>query len=325
MGKKNLAQIAERSGVSKSTVSRVLNNCPGVDGELREAVINAVRSEYAATAQTETPAEICMILPDNPKFFWDRIRDALKENTQGLRIRTYVYSSLEKSEVLCDYFERIEHSDVKAIVFVGHAEGEAHACLTGLAQSRFLIRLCEYEPMTNAFFVGADAYDDGVRLGKALLQSKSSEDRGCVVVVGQRRGYNCRLREQGFLSAVKDATRVVSIEAPDDLKLWPSQLARALSAIPDRISCVFCSDGMTASSCEGIRKLHYATPIRYFGFEDPPSAKRFWESGDIGALMVQDPAAQTRVALSLCKTYLEKHVYPDQKMIYVPSVLKKQL
>ena len=322
MSKANLEEIAKRSGVSKSTVSRVLNNCPGVDGDLREAVIEAVRADYVATAKTEMPADVCIILPDNPKYFWNRINAFLSQNSMGLRIRTYVYSSLTETAVLCDYFERIEQSNIKAVIFAGYAEGEARERLTRLASTRLLIRLCEYDPIPNAFFVGANAYEDGKRLGELLVQRAQKVPARGVVLIRRGEPYNCRLREQGFLEAVGESLCVEQVEAPKDFRLWSSHLARALSGIAERFDYVFCSDGVTVPSCEAIRKLRLGRRIGYFGFEAPQSAEPYLESGEICALIVQDPAEQTRVALSLCKKYLEQHLYPDRKMTYISSKLK---
>ena len=322
MSKTNLEEIARRSGVSKSTVSRVLNNCPGVDGELREAVIAAVRDDYAATAKNESPADVCVVLPDNPKFFWHRINETLSSCEEGLRIRTYVYSSLSKASVLCDYFERIEQSNVKAVIFAGYAEGEARARMEHLADTRLLIRLCEYDPMPNAFFVGANAYEDGRLLGERLVRQAQDAHRRGVALIERGDSYNCRLREQGFLEAVGDRLHVERVAAPKDFRLWSSHLARALSGIVDRFDYVFCSEGVTVPSCGAIRKLRLGRRIGYFGFESPPSAEPYLESGEICALMVQDPAEQARVALSLCKKYLEQHLYPDRKMTYISSKLK---
>lgn len=323
MKKKSLEQLARQSGVSKSTVSRVLNNCPGVDGELREAVIAAAREDYAAAAGGESPADVCVILPDNPKFFWGQARDALRDTAHGLDVRVYVYSSLSKNEVLCDYFERIERSNVKAIVFAGYAEGEARLRLERLASTRLLICLCEYDHILNSFFVGANAYDDGAQLGRSLLRLLDTSGKRTVAIVGKQSSYNCRLRELGFTDTVRDRVGMLRIEPPAEMRLWSSYLARALSEVADRIDFVFCSDGMTVPCCEGIRKLKLKRPIPYFGFEDPPTAAPYWDCGAVGALMVQMPGAQISYALSLCRIYLKEHTYPSQKMLYVPSKLRE--
>ena len=323
MKNKNLAQIAQRSGVSKSTVSRVLNNCPGVDGQLREAVIGELREDYAATAKVEAPADVCMILPDNPKFFWGRARDAANAFETRFRIRTYVYSSLSRGEVLNDYFDRIEQSNIRAVIFVGLMDPDIQQRLERLAQTRLLIQLCEYTPIANSFFVGSNAYLDGERLGRELLARVGKNDPRRVVVVGGHDNYNCRLREEGFLHAVKGEISVAQVDAPSEFSLWSSHFARALSGVSGEIGFVFCPDGMTAQSCEGLRKLKSPSPIGYFGFEDPPAAKKYWERGDVCALVVQDLFRQTQTALRLCETYLCAHLYPDQKMIYIDSELRK--
>ena len=75
----NIIDVAKLAGVSKSTVSRVLNNNGYVDNETRKAIVNAIAelnytpSSFAQNIRTRKSKTIAMMLPDASNTFYTEL------------------------------------------------------------------------------------------------------------------------------------------------------------------------------------------------------------------------------------------------------------
>ena len=74
MKNSELEIISELTGSSKSTVSKALNHCFGVDGAMRERIITAARGQGIVS---ERSCSVYAILPDSPVGFWDYVSNRL--------------------------------------------------------------------------------------------------------------------------------------------------------------------------------------------------------------------------------------------------------
>ena len=67
MKKRDLSDLAQKTNVSKATISRALNHCPGVDHETRRRVLEAA----GPLSPSSSEDDMVMILPDTPRYFWN--------------------------------------------------------------------------------------------------------------------------------------------------------------------------------------------------------------------------------------------------------------
>ena len=170
MSKQSIAEISQKSGKSASTVSKVLRNCPGVDYETRQAVRLALGEDapYERSRSRGDRGGICVILPDNPKFFWKRALSALEGKEGTVKIYSAIYRDREDREVARCLSEAIEEG-VSAIILAACPGESVRRELLRLSQKMLVIQLCEYTPIPNSFFVGSDFYEDGRALAASLV------------------------------------------------------------------------------------------------------------------------------------------------------------
>ena len=64
MKKHDLTDLVQKTKTSKSTISRALNHCPGVDPQTRRRILEA-----AGPQSSSSDADLVMILPDTPPLF----------------------------------------------------------------------------------------------------------------------------------------------------------------------------------------------------------------------------------------------------------------
>lgn len=125
-----LADLAELSGVSTATVSRVLNRKPGVAESTRQAVFHAVDMlgyERPTRLPEQTAGLVGLIIPElvNPVFpaFAQSIETALANHSFTPLLCTQTSSGVSEDE----YLETLVAAGVSGIMFVNglHADSEA--------------------------------------------------------------------------------------------------------------------------------------------------------------------------------------------------------
>ncbi|MFC5780340.1 MULTISPECIES: LacI family DNA-binding transcriptional regulator [Streptomyces] len=127
---RRLAQVAQKVGVSEATVSRVLNNKPGVSEATRQAVLTALDVlgyERPTQLRGERARLVGLVLPElqNPIFpaFADVIGGALAQ--QGLTPVLCTQTNGGVSEA--DYVELLLQQQVSGVVFAGGQFAQADA------------------------------------------------------------------------------------------------------------------------------------------------------------------------------------------------------
>ncbi|WP_406427182.1 LacI family DNA-binding transcriptional regulator [Streptomyces sp. NBC_00147] len=127
---RRLAQVARKVGVSEATVSRVLNNKPGVSEATRQAVLTALDVlgyERPTQLRGERARLVGLVLPElqNPIFpaFADVIGGALAQ--QGLTPVLCTQTNGGVSEA--DYVELLLQQQVSGVVFAGGQFAQADA------------------------------------------------------------------------------------------------------------------------------------------------------------------------------------------------------
>ncbi len=319
MKKQNMTEISQKSGRSLSTVSKVLRNCPGVDPETRAAVRSAMEGDSATELiRRGKKGQICVILPDNPKYFWHRALSVIKEKDGG--IVTKIYSSINREEKdrevsLC-VREAVE-AGASAVILAACPEGTLRDELARLAGEMLIVQLCEYTPIPNTFYVGSDPYRDGAALARAVTAKEGC--RPCVGVIRRSEISSCERRTQGFLDTLGDRARILHIDQPELSTLYASHLARAIDCVGERLDYLFCCSGMTDRVCDALYKLKGRMSARYVGFEYPPAAQKHWDAGRIAALAEQKIEEQLETALGLARIYVNEQRFPDKKFTYLPS------
>ena len=323
MNKQSIKDISQKSGRSVSTVSKVLRNCPGVDPETRDEIRSAMESESVEGLRPMKNAgsATCVILPDNPKYFWNRALPSL--NRSNLPMITKIYSSIrqdgEDREVSRCLREAVKEN--ASAIILAASPGEALSReIAELAKTMLIIQLCEYTPIPNTFFVGSDFWGDGRALSEAVRSEEGSAP--CVGLLSKRGILSCEERTRGFLEGLDSHVRTVRIECPEYSSLFSSHLARAIHGTGEPLDYLFVPMGMTDKACDALYKLRDKMQAQCIGFEFPSMAKKYWQRGQIAALAVQDVEEQMDLALTFVRQYLEERRFPDRKMNRLASSIR---
>ena len=194
-----IESIANKLNVSKSTVSKVMRHCGGVDSDTRERILVESRS---LKIEIKSDCDIYVIVPDVPQYFWKEMRKGITGNTfpDKTRVKINVYTKVRDEAAVLEYLNEAEHLNARVIIIAAHITPSIHKKLESITDSRLIILLSEYYELNNVFYIGADSYQDGYAMGQEYI-SHYSDKR--LVLFSVKNNVNTTNRLQGFCQAIR--------------------------------------------------------------------------------------------------------------------------
>ncbi|MEB8342211.1 LacI family DNA-binding transcriptional regulator [Streptomyces endophyticus] len=319
---RRLAQVAKKVGVSEATVSRVLNNKPGVSEATRRSVLTALDVlgyERPTQLRGERARLVGLVLPElqNPIFpaFAEVIGGALAQ--QGL---TPVLCTQTKGGVSeADYVELLLQQQVSGVVFAGglFAQGDAeHGHYQRLAERQVPVVLVNAAIERLGF--PCVACDDAVAVEQAWrhLSSLGHERIGLVL------GPDDHMPSQRKLAAA----RAVEGKLPDSaveramfsLEGGHAAAARLLSRGITGIICA--SDPLALGAVRAARRAGLSVPgdVSVVGYDD----SAFMNCTEPPLTTVRQPIeAMGRAAVELLVAQIQGGSVPPGELLFEPELV----
>lgn len=267
-----LAEIAERAGVSVASVSRVLNDKPGVAPSTREAVLIALDVlgyERPARLRPKVDGLVGLIVPELDNPFFPRLVQVVETALGQHRLTPLLCSRSLGSMHEDDYVAMLLERGVTGIVFVSgvHAvEGTDPSRYIALVERGLPIVLVNgYLPGVEATFV---SNDDATAVDLAVSHLAHLGHRRIGLAVGQDRYVPVRRRIAAFHEALR---RHVDEDLTDDAigGLVASTVysveggeAAAHALLEQEVTAIVCaSDLMALGAVRGVRRQGLSVPL----------------------------------------------------------------
>lgn len=205
--KVGLAEIAERAGVSVSTVSRVLNNKPGVNERTRNAVLTALDVLGYESPVRITPRAVGLVglvIPELENPFFPRIAQLIEGGFAGTGYSPVLCSQSFEGPSEDEYVPILLEHGVAGIIFVSGM----HA-IHGIEPSRYQPLVDRGLPMVcvNGYLPGLPAgfvaNDDHTGLDLAITHLVNMGHRDIGLAVGQMRYTPVLRKVAGFVDAMR--------------------------------------------------------------------------------------------------------------------------
>ncbi|MFD7293687.1 LacI family DNA-binding transcriptional regulator [Streptomyces sp. NPDC059897] len=319
---RRLAQVAKKVGVSEATVSRVLNNKPGVSEATRQSVLTALDVlgyERPTQLRGERARLVGLVLPElqNPIFpaFAEVIGGALAQ--QGL---TPVLCTQTKGGVSeADYVELLLQQQVSGVVFAGglFAQGDAeHGHYQRLAERQVPVVLVNAAIERLGF--PCVACDDAVAVEQAWrhLSSLGHERIGLVLgpddhMPSQRKLTAARAME-GKLPGSAVERAMFSLEGGH---------AAAARLIARGITGIICaSDPLALGAVRAARRTGLSVPgeVSVVGYDD----SAFMNCTEPPLTTVRQPIeAMGRAAVELLVAQIQGGTVPPGELLFEPELV----
>ena len=274
-----LADIAAEAGVSEATVSRVLNDKPGVSDGARQSVLVALDLlgyERPTRLRRRSAGLVGVVVPEleNPIFpaFAQVIDDALSSRRYTPVLCTQSPGGISEDE----YVESLLDHGVAGILFVSgrHADRAAdHERYRGLiARGLPVVFVNGYAPDLDAPFLSTDDHEAMTLAVSHLVQLGHTR---IGLANGPSRYVPALRKREGFVAALGRSLGL----APEEAEGWISEAlytleggAAATRELLERgVTAVVCgSDPMALGAVRAVREAGLAVPgdVSVIGFDD---------------------------------------------------------
>jgi LacI family repressor for deo operon, udp, cdd, tsx, nupC, and nupG len=276
-----LSDIAQQAEVSEATVSRVLNDRPGVAPETRQAVLTALDVlgyERPARLRKRSAGLVGLVVPelDNPIFpaFAQVIESTLAQSGFTPVLCTQTPGGVTEDE----YVEMLLDRQVSGIVFVSglHADTAAnhdrYRALIGRPLP--IVMINGYAPGIAAPFVSCD---DGEATELAVAHLVALGHRRIGLITGPDRFVPVQRRVAGFRAAMSRLVGTTETEAGElaELSLFGVEGGEAAAGrlIERAVTGIVCgSDLMALGAIRAARQRGLSVPsdVSVVGYDDSP-------------------------------------------------------
>jgi len=273
---RRLAEVAKQVGVSEATVSRVLNEKPGVSDATREAVLTALDVlgyERPSKLRGERARLIGLFLPElqNPIFpaFGEVVGGGLAQNGYTPVLCTMTVGGISEA----DNVELLLQQQVSGVVFVGgqytqeDAPHEHYQRLAALRMPTVLVNA----PVTDLSFATVST-DDAVAIELAWSHLVQLGHRRIGLVLGPADHIPSRRK----LDAARRMAEVTGIPLPAEqvvhshysLEAGQAATARLLSSGVTAVICA--SDPLALGAIRAVRRAGKSVPhdVSVVGYDD---------------------------------------------------------
>jgi LacI family transcriptional regulator len=270
-----MTDVAHLAGVSKMTVSRVLNENPHVTEETRQRVLTAVaqlqyqRNEVARSLREQTSRQIGILVPNLYDPFFATCAHAISLVAKEHAYSVVLATSDEDPQTEYDEASRMLRRNVDGLVLIPANPTKR--------QSTLLEREFEGLPI-----VTLDRPVDGSKFDRLLVQNKRGAEVGTAHLIEQghkrilfvglaRPLYTMKTRQEGYEHAMLTARLKSQVCLVSDAQ------AEMLSALQPTLSgkraptAIFCANNLTTRNvlhCLNSLGMHPPDPIALVGFDD---------------------------------------------------------
>lgn len=324
-----LAEIAAQALVSEATVSRVLNNKPGVSEAARQAVLTALDVlgyERPARLRRRSAGLVGLVVPEleNPIFpaFAQVIEDALARRRFTPVLCTQSPGSISEDE----YVESLLDHGVAGIIFVSGRHADAHA-----DHGRYDTLIARGLPVVfiNGYVKGIDApflsVDDRAAMHLAVSHLAQLGHTRIGFAAGPARYMPSQRKREGFVAAMSQTLGLAEDEATgwieEGLYTVEGGAAAARRLIERGATAVTCgSDLMALGAVRAARDLGLGVPedVSVVGFDD----SRLVQFLDPPLTTIRQPVlAMGAAAVSHLVDAIEGHPVPASEYVFPPELV----
>ena len=329
MGKRPTIQmVAERAGVSRGTVDRVVNNRSYVKAEVRERVLAAIeelgyglpREGLTAVlpAETAEPLRLGVVLPN-----WvghtrmELLRGIEAARSELARYRVEVLVAACETDIPAEVIERINglvSEGVRGIAICAIADPAIESRVDALAESEIPVitfnsdlpdsrRLC---------FIGQD-YNKSGRIA-AEMMSKCIPPSGQILAVAGNLEFNGhRKRLDGFCTRMHElgysAGQIEVIETYNDYHVTRRKVAEALARNP-RLNAVYMANQSVAGCADAIKEAGKTGLLRVICHDVSENTKTLLRERRVDLTISQDIFNQGYQPLMLLQGLLQRGIDP---------------
>lgn len=318
MKKVTVEKIAQILNISKSTVSKALNNTGGVSYGTKKKILDlAIKEGYAPKNET---ARIGIVMPNSPKYFWQTYLAELLERSAevGLTCQHFLYENAAYPEDVLLCLESAEKANVEVLVVGITCSVGVPAIMEKIKEldgKMFVLFIEEIYQNTRQYYVGEHSYNSAKKLANIYLE-KYPESKNFLVF--SKGGHSIGSRVDGFREELeaRNLKLLDVLEFPARSTAMAANLARIINKYKDDVDCIFCASDSISDICLAIRKIKRPN-IHCIGFDCTNADMAYFDMGILKCVARQNIPAQAQTVVDVTYEYLTKGTKPGHNHMFV--------
>ncbi|QGQ96107.1 LacI family DNA-binding transcriptional regulator [Paenibacillus psychroresistens] len=329
-----IRQIADKAGVSRGTVDRVLNGRPGVKPAIRERILlianelNYVPNVAAkALAHSKKPVLIGIVMPPKEIGFFDDVRlginDAAAE-LKGFGIRVeYRYVDINRSEESVEAIRMFIEEKASGIMYCAMDDEEIRESIDYVVEQGVPVITfnSDVENCKRICFVGQDLYKSG-RIAAGLMNLILPMNAKVAVITSTLKFHAQRSRLKGFKDGLEKLGKQIEIveviEGYERFEDTQVKLQAAFANHPD-IQGIYMATGSIEACIDIIKKNSREERIRIVCNDLQPEVEEGIRQGLIDFTIMQNPYQQGYRPLRLLYDFIFMHKQPEQEYYFTET------
>ncbi|MDL2294800.1 LacI family DNA-binding transcriptional regulator [Ruminococcaceae bacterium OttesenSCG-928-D13] len=321
-------ELARRLGISRGTVSRVLNNHPNVKEETRQRVLAALKeydytpNETARALVRGRPLRLAVIVFSEPQFFWQQVEQGVTSASGDLKTRG----------VEVDYFSTDILNPAEQLELLRTLPGQGYDGIAIAPNDTALLaeevgRLCdegypvvvfnaEMPAVNHLCYIGSDYVQAGVLAAELL--AKCMGGRGEVAILTLKEPVSAiEQRVTGFRKELSqyEGINIRHIRRFDRRAEGVYDDVKSLLEDDEQVNGIFVSIGaleQTAQACIDAGRGQ----VSVVGYDLNEDIYRYLKAGAISATIGHEAFGQGYYAVKILHRYLDQSILPASSIMY---------
>lgn len=331
MGKKRptLQMVAEKAGVSRGTVDRVLNNRSHVSPDVYERVLAALDETGYLTPQQVyqnshtsfryAPVKLGILLPNwTGHFAYEILRGIETARQELIDFHVEIIVKECKTDVPGEAIELLDAllaEEVQGIALCTLNDSFILEKISDLHKQNIpIITFNSDLPESGRLaFVGQD-YNQSGRIAAELISKCIPHSGKLIAAIGNYEFDGHRTRLLGFRSRMEELgfgqDQIITIETFNDYQTTYRKITELLRDNPD-IHGIYMANRSVAGCTQAVNALGKKDDLRIVCHDISESTKRLLQEGSIDFTISQDIFRQGYLPLILLREYLQKGKLPE--------------
>lgn len=323
------SEIAKKLGISRGTVSRVLNNHPNVKPETRQKVLDALKelnytpNETARSLVMKKEFHIAVIVFSQPSFFWAQVENGVSTAQNDLAsqgvIVDYFVTDIFKPEEQLELIRTLPQKGYHGIAIAPNNPQLLASEIDRLSSNGFPVVIINVEiPTANQLcYIGCDYIQSGILAGE--LFSRFLPGPSDLLVLTLRDSvYSIEQRITGFRKELSKHDQL-NIRRIERFNRDGSDVYKTLTELLPETAAfqgIYVSFDALVQVSDAVQSLHLDPAPVIIGYDLNESIYERLKSRYVAATICHEPFNQGYFAIKILHRCLDKKIYPSSSLMY---------
>lgn len=323
------SEIAKRLGISRGTVSRVLNNHPNVKPETRQKVLEAIEelnyvpNETARSLVMKKTYHIAVIVFSQPSFFWAQVENGVNRArielaSQGVVVDYFVTDISNPQEQL-SLIRTLPQQGYQGIAIAPNDPQLLARDIDALSNHGFPVVIINVAiPTANQLcYIGCDYIQAGKLAGELFAKCLPAPSHILILALGE----SVHAIEQRIIGFRKELShhKHLNIKRIEPFRRDSSDVYDSLVRLLGEDPCyqgIYVSFDALVQAAQAVKALALEPAPVIIGYDLNEDIYEELKNGFITATICHEPFNQGYFAVKILHKYLDKQISPTSSLMY---------